>query len=480
MQTRMKLVILALALTLAGMQVQSALAQPSVGAVLNGASYSASLAPGCWAVIFGTDLAASTAGAVSVPLPTTLGDTSVTVGGIPAPLLYVSSNQINVLIPFEVDASTPRTAVIVTTAARSSVPYTIPLDRHAPAIFTTNAQGTGPAILLDTGFHLIDTVAPQDVVIVYAAGLGPTDPPASSASGAPADGPLSWVVDAFDIYIGDQKLDSSDVLFDGLAPGFPGIYQLNLRVPAGLATDRIYIRQGGWQSNVVQAGVAAGQNVTNVSGSITGIFPPTSPGAPPYNITPIGSYDLPVELQAVAFSVSFQILPSAQPFVVAAVGEAGSSIITIDPVSGTYHAIATEPSAQSRAGDFSQSEFPVLYDWATCQPDTGLCLPFPNNVLPASRLYPDQMQALNWLPLPNTPVAGSSVFLRQAGGTATAGSTFTIDPSDTASSTSAMGLFGGWVYLPWGPFDTHDSTLELFVDGQQIASTKVTYSLARR
>jgi hypothetical protein len=46
---------------------------------------------------------------------------------------------------------------------------------------------------------------------------------------------------------------------------------LDLRVPGGLASNRVSIVEGGWQSNVVEASVVAGGNVANVTGSIVGI-----------------------------------------------------------------------------------------------------------------------------------------------------------------------------------------------------------------
>ena len=64
---------------------------------MNSASYTTQgVAPGSIVSIFGTNLAASTATANAVPLPTTLSDvTSVTFNGIPAGLYFVSQNQIN-------------------------------------------------------------------------------------------------------------------------------------------------------------------------------------------------------------------------------------------------------------------------------------------------------------------------------------------------------------------------------------------------
>src|SRR5688500_11763762 len=90
-------------LALAAALERVASAQPAISAVLNSASYTAVVAPGCLVAVFGTNLAAASLNAQAVPLPFTLGGVSVTVAGRPAPLLFVSARQINVLIPFEVE-----------------------------------------------------------------------------------------------------------------------------------------------------------------------------------------------------------------------------------------------------------------------------------------------------------------------------------------------------------------------------------------
>ncbi|HYM07341.1 MAG TPA: hypothetical protein VEU11_12340 [Terriglobales bacterium] len=452
---------------------RTAQAQPVIAAVLNGASYSALLAPGCWAVIYGSGLATTSATAQTVPLQTTLGGTSVTVGGVAAPLLYVSPTQINVLIPFEVQLPTggiglATVPVVVSQGGASSTPYNIPINRDAPAIFTRNAQGTGPAHVFDSKFRPLNSVAPGEVVILYAAGLGPTNPPASSASGASPAVVLYRVVDEVDIYIGEQKVDPSNVEFAGLAPGFPGVYQLNVKVPPGLVSDRLSIREGGWQSNVVQAGITASQNVANVTGSIQGIYPPAS-----------GPTGASVALQAAAFKVSFTILPAAGPFTVAAVGEVGSSIVTIDPVAGTFTASVTVPTAATRVGDFSGTELTPVYDYAGCS-TAAVCPPFPGNVIPVSRLDPLMVEAEARLPEPNASGPAASTLLFQASGSAKAGSTFTIDGTDQSTANFYIGAFGAWLALPYGPFATHTSTLALYVDGTLVASGSVMYSLVHR
>ena len=222
---------------------------PTVTAVLNTASYFGALAPGCWAAIYGSGLAPSERIAGSVPLSLQMNGVAVTFDGKAAPLLYVSSKQVNALIPFEVSVpSTLGRAVpmVVTTPGGSSSPYYVRLERSAPAVFTRDSSGQGKAWYFDAGFRPLDAVA-NDPIILYAACLGPTSPaPSSSQIGGNATEPFNRVAESIEVYVGDRK---ASVLFAGLAPGFPGIYQLNVS-PGGVASDRLYLRTKGWQSNV--------------------------------------------------------------------------------------------------------------------------------------------------------------------------------------------------------------------------------------
>ena len=101
----------------------------SPGGVVNAASFAAgsakvekapALVVGSIASIFGTNLAASTKAAQTVPLPRQLGGTAVSVDGIAAPLFYVSPTQINFQIPSPLDTTPGISAapgVVVGTAA---------------------------------------------------------------------------------------------------------------------------------------------------------------------------------------------------------------------------------------------------------------------------------------------------------------------------------------------------------------------------
>src|SRR5580704_17650515 len=76
----------------------------SPGGVVSAASYGSPVAPGEMVAIFGSDLATGKQSA-SGSLPFTLGGTSVTLNGVPAPLAFVSPAQINAVVPSSLAAT---------------------------------------------------------------------------------------------------------------------------------------------------------------------------------------------------------------------------------------------------------------------------------------------------------------------------------------------------------------------------------------
>jgi uncharacterized protein (TIGR03437 family) len=127
---------------------------PSVGplAVANAASYGPSIAPASIAVAFGTGLATGTYAATAQPLQTSLGGTTVTVGGAAAQLFYVSPTQVNFVVPETVALGSA--AVSVSLNGTTVASGTINVTTVAPALFTASADGRGtPA-----GFSTFDGV----------------------------------------------------------------------------------------------------------------------------------------------------------------------------------------------------------------------------------------------------------------------------------------------------------------------------------
>lgn len=97
----------------------------NAGGVLNGADYTADIAPGMMVSIFGQNLAPRTATARAIPLPQELEGVSVEVTepgktAVRTPLYFVSPGQINLQMPFGITASSVE--VRVRTAAGTSDP----------------------------------------------------------------------------------------------------------------------------------------------------------------------------------------------------------------------------------------------------------------------------------------------------------------------------------------------------------------------
>jgi uncharacterized protein (TIGR03437 family) len=313
--------------------ITQALAQPAIQATLNGASYTTDLAPGSVAAVFGTQLAPGIASASGTPLPLQLGGVSVTVNGVPCPLAYISPGQINLVIPFQVTtlngSQTVTVPVVVTTPAGASAPFNVKLTRTAPALFAQDGTGRGDALVLDGNFHPASAIG-SDPIILYATGLGPTDPPGSADSGGAGSEPLNRVVDAVNVLVGDSP---AQVLFAGLAPGLPGVYQINV-IPQGAISNHLTLIVNHRQSNTLTLAIPVGTNVKNVSASIRSMGSGELIYSSPGRLVTFSEI-----LFGAGFTLSFDFLPGAKPFQLVARYSGGADVIQevihIDPGAGS-------------------------------------------------------------------------------------------------------------------------------------------------
>jgi len=229
---------------------------PSIGGLSNAGSYRQAFAPGGILAVFGTKLASATASAPTVPLPTMLTGTWATIDGIAAPLYYVSGGQMNIQIPYETASSSTATLTVDNNGQTASFSFTIAAT--APAIFTTNSQGTGQGSILNTSNQLVDASHPatpgSTYIQIYCMGLGAvTNQPADGAA-APSN-TLARTSATPQVTIGGVE---ANVTFSGLAPGFVGLYQVNAEVPAGAPAGSavpVAISIGGVTSNTVTIAV---------------------------------------------------------------------------------------------------------------------------------------------------------------------------------------------------------------------------------
>ncbi len=223
----------------------------------NAASFfSQPLAPGVLATIyplgvtFSTTTANSNQQANPVPYPTLLADTQVLFNGQPAPLLLVSPGQINFMIPMSAPTSgTADVQVVRNSTGQILTDGLVAMNSVSPAIFAggqVNCSLAGgkcrQAAVVNDADGTVNSpsnpAAAGSYISIYATGQG-------FVQGAPADGdiPRSGLVQTSVMpkvwinacYVNDASCTGETgvdtVTFSGLSPQFPGVWQINVRIP---------------------------------------------------------------------------------------------------------------------------------------------------------------------------------------------------------------------------------------------------------
>jgi uncharacterized protein (TIGR03437 family) len=215
---------------------------------VSSASYGVSaIAPKAIVSAFGSNLASVTQAATAIPLPTAIAGTSIAVqdsAGVerPAPLFFVSPNQLNYQIPA---GTALGPALIKFTNAGQTVHGSAIVASSAPSIFTMDASGNGAAAARDAftfdlaPFNATRPNGEPNIIAVFGDGLG--------ADATDLDANVSADVQA--------TIDGQPVIvtYAGRAPGFVGLNQTNITLPAGISSGnhRLVIARNGVSSNQV-------------------------------------------------------------------------------------------------------------------------------------------------------------------------------------------------------------------------------------
>ena len=209
----------------------------SAGGVVGAAKLSAGpVAPGQAFSVFGEELAEFTQQASTTPLPTSLGGVTLRLStGESMPLLYASPTQINAVAPWGLPADASVELYVERGAIRSGA-VEVETAAVSPGVFTIAQDGSGQGAVLIAGQGVL--AAPPDAapgarpvrrgeaVEVYMTGLGAVRPAVTDGM---APGPrLSVSLEAADAWVSGVP---APVLFSGLAPGFVGLYQVNVLIP---------------------------------------------------------------------------------------------------------------------------------------------------------------------------------------------------------------------------------------------------------
>ncbi len=206
--------------------------------VVNAASFQIGpgLAPGSYITITGSDLSDTTRVFSTPYLPMALAGVSVSFDvpkaglSLPGRLHFVSEQQVNVQIPWELQGQNSA-QMKVSIGDLSTALYTVPLSDYSPAIFEfDDASGRRLAAVLDSGYAVVTAANParrNAVISIFANGLGPVDNRPASGEPSPAQ-PLATTRATPAVTIGGKN---AQVGWSGLAPGIVGLYQINVTVP---------------------------------------------------------------------------------------------------------------------------------------------------------------------------------------------------------------------------------------------------------
>lgn len=189
-------------------------------AAVNGASFAAGqpVAPGSLVSLFGSFTGSVTASASSLPLSRKLGETELLVANSAVPLLYVSPLQINFQVPRQ--AGTNQVLVEARVAGKTIARATMTVIPTAPGLFAVLNQDSKPNSATNPAKR-------GQVLQIYGTGQGEVSPLVEDGA-APAADKLSVTTGTPTASIGGKP---AKVQFSGLAPGFVGVWQLNVAIP---------------------------------------------------------------------------------------------------------------------------------------------------------------------------------------------------------------------------------------------------------
>ena len=246
-----------IALTVSGFTVlpwnyDASVAPPKIDRVVNSADGQRPIAPGGLISIAGQNMSPINVATKQIPLPTALGESCLTVNGIPVPLIFVSEKQVNAQLPFNIDGNA---TMILRTPGGVSDNFNLQILPNAPGVFRQQVEGLGevPSIINIRNGGLVtgsNPVKREDRITIFLTGLGRTSPQIEEGLPSP-DSPLANALVEPKVSLGGHQLP---IEFAGLTPGQVGVYQINARIPVNVPTGLevpLTIEQGSVTTSVL-------------------------------------------------------------------------------------------------------------------------------------------------------------------------------------------------------------------------------------
>jgi uncharacterized protein (TIGR03437 family) len=218
---------------------------PTIGGVVSASAYGgfASVAPGSWVEIYGSNLAPDTrqwAGSdfTGVNAPTMLDGVQVSIGGQKAFLDYISSGQVNAQLPSNI--GTGPAQIILTSGNVNSAAFNITVNSTEPGLLAPPSFKIGGNQYVVAQFSDLTYVLPAgsiagvtsrpakpgETIIIYGVGFGSVTPNIPAGQIATQSNQLLMPLQ---VLFGQTPAQTP---YFGLTPGFVGLYQFNVVVPA--------------------------------------------------------------------------------------------------------------------------------------------------------------------------------------------------------------------------------------------------------
>jgi uncharacterized protein (TIGR03437 family) len=224
---------------------------PTITSVVNGASFTGNIAAGSWASILGTNLSGTartwTSADFTNGTPTSLDSVSVTIGGKPAYVYYISPTQINVQVP---DVPSGSANVVVNSGSSTSNTATATIADFSPAFFVGGkyaiATHVDGSLVAPAGLYPGSTPATKgETVTLWGTGFGPTSP--AVAPGQTSGNTIAYATNPPLVSIGGIN---ASVYGIALNPSALGLYQVTIAVPTSAASgDQPVVATTGGQSS---------------------------------------------------------------------------------------------------------------------------------------------------------------------------------------------------------------------------------------
>jgi uncharacterized protein (TIGR03437 family) len=227
--------------------------------IVNGASFQPGIVPNSWVTIGGANLASKIDNWVNAIIngefPTVLDGVSVSIGGKPAYINFISPGQINLVAP---DVGFGPLPVTVTTAGGTSDTFMVMSSEYGPAFFQwPNSQPI--ATRLDYSFAVKNgtfagvtniPAKPGEVIVLWGTGFGPTNPIATPGEPVPGSSTYSTTL------LPNVSIDNipAKVYGAALTAGFAGLYQVAIQIPDS-------IQDGDWP---IQASIGGATSPTGI------------------------------------------------------------------------------------------------------------------------------------------------------------------------------------------------------------------------